>query len=275
MESPEEQRRAEARLAEILRYAESAVCRRVLLLGHFGESHPGNCGRCDVCTGEVATEDLSEAARMALSAAARTGERFGAHHLADILVGAATDKVLERGHQGLPTFGIGRDRGRDWWLSLIRELDAGGLLVRGDGRTAGYSLSSRGRLVLSGKQSFLASRSVVGVSRLTPSRQVSSRGGARQQEPQEVPSEEPLDAAGQEGLFQCLRSVRGRIAKAKTLPPYVIFSDKTLRSMAQSRPTDAAGLLRCHGVGDAKLEAYGQAFLAAIREWSAGGRLSR
>ena len=84
---------------------------------------------------------------------------------------------------------------------------------------------------------------------------------------------EPLDAPAREELFQCLRSVRRRIALSKKLPPYVIFSDKTLRSMAQNRPTDAAGLLRCHGVGDAKLEAYGSAFLAAIREWTeaAGG----
>ena len=260
IESPDEQQRAETRLREILRYAESAVCRRILLLAHFGESHPGSCGRCDVCAGEVATEDLSEAARKVLSAAVRTGERFGAHHLADILVGAATDKVLERGHQALPTFGIGKDHDRDWWLSLIRELDAGDCLVRGDGRTAGYSLSGKGRLILLGKQSFLASRSL--------GRR--SRSGARSQQ-EELPME-PLDGPAQEGLFQCLRSVRRTIAQSRKLPPYVIFSDKALRSMAQNRPMDGVGLLRCYGVGDAKLEAYGSAFLTAIREWSATGR---
>ncbi len=189
LESPDEQKRAEARLRDILRYAESAVCRRTLLLAHFGESHPGSCGRCDVCAGEVATEDLTEAARKVLSAAVRTGERFGAHHLADILVGASTDKVLERGHQALPTFGVGRDHDREWWLSLIRELDAGDCLVRGDGRTAGYRLTGRGRLVLVGKQAFLASRSLGG----------KRRGG-------ESPAQEviqlELDAPGQEGLFQ-------------------------------------------------------------------------
>ena len=259
IESPEEQQRAEARLRDILRYAESAICRRIQLLAHFGESHPGSCGRCDVCAGEVATEDLTEAARKVLSAAVRTGERFGAHHLADILVGASTDKVLDRGHQALPTFGVGRDHDRDWWLSLIRELDAGDCLRRGDGRTAGYSLSGKGRLILLGKQTFLASRSLGG----------KSRGGAASRQ-EELPME-PLDAQSQEGLFQCLRSVRKRIALAKKLPPYVIFSDKSLRSMAQNTPTDDAGLLRCHGVGDAKLEAYGPAFLNAIREWSTNG----
>ena len=83
---------------------------------------------------------------------------------------------------------------------------------------------------------------------------------------------EPLDGPAQEGLFQCLRSVRRTIAQSRKLPPYVIFSDKALRSMAQNRPTDATGFLRCYGVGDAKLEAYGSAFLTAIREWSATGR---
>ena len=260
IESPEEKARAEARLREILRYAESGVCRRIQLLAHFGESHPGNCGRCDVCAGEVATEDLTEAARKVLSAAVRTGEHFGAHHLADILVGAATDKVLDRGHQALPTFGVGKDHDRDWWLGLIRELDAGDCLARGEGRTAGYRLTGKGRLVLLGKQAFLASRSLGRASRdSSPARQ------------DELPLE-PLDAGSQEGLFQCLRVLRKEIARKKGLPPYVVFSDKSLRSIAQNRPANAAGLLRCHGVGDAKLEAYGTAFLEAIREWNAHGR---
>ena len=212
-----------------------------------------------MCAGEVRPEDLTEEARKVLSAAARTGERFGAHHLADILVGASTDKVLERGHQALPTFGAGRDRDRDWWLSLIREMDTAELLVRGEGRTAGYSLSHGGRLVLSGKQGFAGSRSLG----------TGGRAGARRAE--ESPAAEPLDGEAQEKLFQQLRAARMKIAKAKTLPPYVIFSDKSLRSMAQNLPTTGEALLRCHGVGEAKLEAYGSTFLAVIREWSTNG----
>ena len=260
VESPEERRRAEARLAGILSYVESATCRRTLLLAHFDERHPGSCGRCDVCAGEVATEDLTEPARALLSTAERTGERFGAHHLADILVGAGTDKVLERGHQHLPTFGSGRDRDRDWWLSLVRALEAGDCLVRGDGRTAGYALTRTGRLVLAGRQGFTAVRGLGG-----------RRGTGADAAQDDVPAE-PLDGPAQEGLFQCLRAVRLSIARSKNLPPYIIFSDKALRSMARNRPADAAGLLRCHGVGEVKLEAYGPAFLAAIREWSETGR---
>ncbi len=150
-----ERERAEKRLQEILRYAQSSVCRRAQLLAHFSENHPGDCGHCDVCAGEVEREDLTEAARKILSAAVRTGERFGAHHLVDIVTGTRTDKVLERGHDLLPTFGVGRDHDRQWWLGLVRELDAAGHLVRGDGRTAGYGLSASGRLLLHGKESFL------------------------------------------------------------------------------------------------------------------------
>jgi ATP-dependent DNA helicase RecQ len=247
MENDAERERAEARLREILRYAESPVCRRMQLLAHFAERHPGSCARCDVCAGEVTREDLTEDARKILSAAVRTGERFGAHHLVDILTGSPTDKVLERGHNSLPTYGIGRDHDRDWWLALVRELDAAGCLVRGEGRTAGYSVSGKGRLLLQGKDSFLGTRS------------------SGKTAPAETESA-VLDAPAQENLFQVLRQVRKRIAEERRLPPYVIFSDKTLRAMARSRPTDAAGLLRCPGVGDAKLAAYGSLFLTAIRE---------
>lgn len=257
MENREESGRAEARLRDILRYAESSVCRRTQLLAHFAESHPGNCRRCDVCAGEVAREDLTEAARMVLSAAVRTGERFGAHHLVDILTGNPTDKVLERGHESLPTYGIGRDHDRDWWLALVRELDAAGCLVRGESRTAGYSLSGKGRLLLQGKETFLGTR---------------SSGESAHVRPEPA----PLDGPAQEDLFQSLRQVRRRLAEARRLPPYVIFSDKTLRAMARGRPTDPAGLLRCPGVGDAKLAAYGTLFLDAIREFlSRAGTLSQ
>jgi ATP-dependent DNA helicase RecQ len=254
IESPEEKERAERRLREILQYVESAVCRRTQLLAHFDEHHPGSCGRCDVCAGEVEQEDMTEAARKVLSAAVRTGERFGAHHLVDILTGNPTDKVLERGHDSLPTYGVGRDHERDWWLALVRELDASGCLVRGDGRTAGYRLSGRGRLLLQGKETFLGTKSSGTASA------ASAAIGASTEPP-------PLEGPAQEGLFQVLRQVRKRIAEAREIPPYMVFSDKTLRVMARNRPTDSAAFLRCPGVGEAKLEAYGSLFLTAIQEF--------
>jgi len=258
VEDSQERDRAEIRLRDMVGYAQTAVCRRRQLLAHFAEEHPGNCERCDVCAGEVAQEDLTEEARKLLSAAVRTGERFGAHHLVDIVTGARTDKVLERGHDALPTFGVGADHDRGWWLDLARSLEAAGCLVRGDGRTAGFSLSSRGRRLLQGKETFLGA---AGSGRRAPQGRLPLVGGTPAAE---APA---LEGPAQEGLFQVLRQLRKRIAAARNVPPYVIFGDKTLHAMARNRPTDSAGLLRCPGVGDAKLAAYGPLFLTAIREF--------
>jgi ATP-dependent DNA helicase RecQ len=258
-EDPLERERAEARLREILGYVESAVCRRTLLLAHFDERHPGNCGRCDVCTGEVTRADMTEEALKVFSAVARTGERFGGHHLADILVGNATDKVLERGHQELPTFGIGRDHEKGWWLSLIQELAAGQYLQRGEGRLAGYRLSDTGRLMLRGKGSFFSAQTA----RPAPP-------GDRQGVGPSFAALPDAEPGAEEALLQCLKRLRKRIAQSRSLPPYVIFSDKTLRAMARSRPTEPAAFLRCPGVGDHKLAAYGSAFMKEIREFTSG-----
>jgi ATP-dependent DNA helicase RecQ len=253
-EAEAERDRAEARLREILGYVESSVCRRTLLLAHFDERHPGNCGRCDVCTGELVRSDTTEEALKVFSAVARTGERFGGHHLADILVGNPTDKVLERGHQNLPTFGIGRDHEKSWWLSLIQELAAAQHLLRGEGRLAGYRLSDTGRLMLRGKGSFFSAQAA----RPAPAEALVAAEQA------------DGDQAGQEELLQSLKRLRKKIAQARSLPPYVIFSDKTLRAMAKSRPTEPTAFLRCPGVGDYKLESYGSAFMKAIRDFTAG-----
>jgi ATP-dependent DNA helicase RecQ len=253
IEAPEERARAETRLREILRYVGSGVCRRIRLLAHFDEHHPGSCGRCDVCTGQVAREDMTVAAMKVLSAAARTGERFGAHHLADILTGNATDKIMERSHHLLPTFGVGRDRDKRWWLSLIQELEAGDLLLRGEGRLAGFHLSDRGRLLLKGKESFFGSAGSGAVIGAPLSAAL----------PAELPLALPV--ASSEDLFLCLKALRRRIAESRDIPPYIVFSDKTLRAMAKNQPTDPAGLLRCPGVGERKLAEYGGDFLKTIR----------
>ncbi len=267
LESPLERERAEARLRQMLAFADSAVCRRRRLLAHFGEEHPGDCGRCDVCAGEVLLEDASLEAQKLLSAAVRTGERFGAHHLADIVTGTATDKVLERGHQRLPTFGAGADRPRPYWLSLAQDLAAAGFLARGEERLSGLRLTERGRLLLAGKESFQAPH--------RPERAQAGGGRRRKQaadrsdQAPEPPALSPQ--ADTEGLFHCLKRLRLRLAKAREVPPYMVFSDKTLRAIAASRPTTPAAFLACPGVGERKLEAYGEEFLRAVREYAASG----
>jgi len=270
VESPLERERAEERLRRVLAFVESGVCRRRQLLAHFGEPHPGNCGNCDVCTGEVVMEDATLEARKLLSAAVRTGERFGAHHLADIVTGASTDKVLERRHQNLPTFGAGADHPRPYWLSLAQDLTGAGFLVRGEERLSGLRLTQRGRLLLAGKESFLAPH--------RPERGPAA-GSRRRKAAAAVPESADGDlglapagpSADPEGLFQCLKRLRLRLAKARDVPPYVVFSDKTLRAIAASQPTTAAGFLRCPGVGERKLDAYGEEFLRAVREFAAAG----
>jgi ATP-dependent DNA helicase RecQ len=267
MESEEERARAEARLREVLRFADAGVCRRKLLLAHFDEGHPGNCGNCDVCTGAVEREDLTVSAQKVLSAAYRTGQRFGGHHLADIVTGNATDRILELGHNDLPTFGVGREREKGWWVSLVHDLEGAGLIERADGPKSGFRITPRGRNVLFGSDTFIAARRSAGAVRGTAGR--GSRAAPAPESRELIHSER---REGEERLFECLRALRLRLARERGLPPYVVFSDKTLRAMARNRPTDEAGLLRCHGVGERKLERYGREFLDAISAYLGGER---
>jgi ATP-dependent DNA helicase RecQ len=217
-----------------------------------------------VCAGEVLLEDATEEARKLLSAAVRTGERFGAHHLADIVTGTSTDKVLERGHQKLPTFGAGADRPRPYWLSLAQDLAGAGYLARGEERTSGFRLTELGRLLLAGKDSFRAPRRPE-----QPERGAAgNRRAAEGEEPGLLPAGAQADA---EGLFQCLKRLRLRLARARDVPPYVVFSDKSLRAIAAAQPTTAAAFLRCPGVGERKLEAFGEEFLRAVRGYLDSG----
>ncbi len=279
MQVEHEHHAAEERLRQVLRYVESGVCRRTTLLSHFDEQHPGSCGGCDVCLGEIAFDDCTVPAQKLLSAAVRTGEVFGAHHLVDIVTGTATDRVLERGHNELPTFGVGTEHDRQWWLSLARDLESGDYLLRREsegGRPGGFMLSSKGRLLLRGKESFAAARrsgSTPGAKTGSPAKTARVARGE-----QVIPAAAQTAAAAQaalrpdqEELFRCLKGLRKKIAGERGVPPYVVFSDKTLKVMTRNRPTDPTALLRCHGVGDRKLEAYGARFLEAIRSFLASG----
>ncbi len=249
--SDTERAAAEKRLTEVLRYADAGVCRRKLLLAHFNETLENDCNGCDFCLGEVRTEDCTIAAQKLLSAAVRTGEVFGAHHLVDIVTGTASDRVTERRHEQLPTFGVGREQNRTWWLALAQDLESTGLLARrgaDQGRRGGFYVTERGRKLLRGAERF---ESLKRASHRTP-----------------VETTTPtLLRPDQEALFQSLRTLRKRIAVERGVPPYVVFSDKTLKAMAANRPTSAPALLRCHGVGERKLEAYGERFLETVRRF--------
>ncbi|MFW5884027.1 MAG: DNA helicase RecQ [bacterium] len=282
MEVEAERERARESLRGMTRYASAGVCRRIALLAHFDQEHAGECGGCDVCTSEADFVDRTVDAQKAMSAMVRTGERFGAHHVVDIVAGVETDRVRDLGHDRLPTFGVGADRSRESWLGLVGDLEAAGLVRRRDGAKSGLCLTQKGRAVLRGKESFVA------VERSTPSRGESTArssrarragvaadptAGATDTTRMAAPETHAgaLAAGDAEALFACLRSLRSRLAREQGVPPYMVFSDKSIRSMVELLPVDEAAFLDVNGVGDHKAELYHEPFTAAIRTFLASG----
>jgi ATP-dependent DNA helicase RecQ len=279
IESPEEKEKAEGRLKDVLSYVESSACRRIPLLAHFGEEHPGSCGNCDVCLGRVEMEDLTREARILLSAAARTGEVFGAHHLADIVTGTATDKVLERGHDRLPVYGMGKDRDRSWWLSLLRGLESAGYFRRGEEKLSGLGLTPSGRMLMAGKTVYTAPRraAAAGKPRTRTAPKPGAAGtastGKRASRAASIgdasgKAAPRLGKTGEAKLFESLRALRMKLAKQREIPPFMVFSDKTLRAVAAAAPKNLPELLACPGVGPRKAEEYGAEVLRTVREFA-------
>ncbi len=234
------------RLNALIAFLETGGCRRIPLLEYFGEPRPEPCGNCDNCLSPPALQDATEAARKLLSAVYRTGQRFGAQHVIDVLLGKAGERATKFGHDKLSVFGIGKDLSADGWKALARQLEAGEALVR-DGEHGGLTLGPSARAILKGDVPVSLKIAVA-----APRRARSSATTA------------DIDV-GDVGLFDALRAVRRELAAAAGLPPYVIFHDSTLRAMAASRPKSLGDLARIAGVGSRKLDAYGTAFLTAIR----------
>ena len=261
MEDSAEREKAEEALRKMARFADTFACRRQVLLGHFDEQHSGSCGGCDVCAGEVESVDATTEARKFLSAAARTGQRYGAHYLVDILRGTDTDKVTERGHESLPTFGVGADKSRKFWLALAGDLEAGGFVYRDEQRYKALTITSEGKDLLFGKRVFRTVRRTEGrrESLHTGTLKLSGTSG-----------EFELSAADKE-LFENLKNLRFSKAREIGKPPYFIFPDRTLRALAHQRPETGSEMLDCPGVGEKKLETWGDVFLAEIRRFNEEG----
>lgn len=248
--APEQRRVEQRRLSAMLDLCELATCRRQALLAYFGEiSMP--CGTCDLCRIGAAQYDATTDAKKALSAAARTGERFGAGHLADILVGEGTDAVGRRGHDKLKTFGAGKERGRRDWIATIRQLNAAGALEEASAEHGGFRITPLGEDVLFGRRTIM-------LRRLPPA--TPARRERRQARTVLTGDRDPAAAA----LFQQLRELRTTLAKAEGIAAYMVFADRTLMEMAEQRPANAAALKAVHGVGERKLQRYGAIFLAEI-----------
>jgi ATP-dependent DNA helicase RecQ len=244
----EDRKRIERRkLDAMLGFCELATCRRTALLAHFGEETPARCGNCDNCLEPVETWDATEPARMALSCVYRTGQRFGVGYACDVLLGKDDERIRRNRHDRLSTFGIGTELDGQQWSSVFRQLVARGLLavdVEGYGT---LSLTEACRPVLRGE-------AAVHLRRDAPSARAPRRG--RASEIDLPPEAEPL--------WERLREHRRDLARAQGVPPYVIFHDTTLREMAITRPGSLAAMGEIGGVGETKLERYGESFLEVI-----------
>ena len=247
----ERKRREHQRLDALLGYCEAPTCRRQILLGYFGESSEP-CGNCDICLSPVELEDRTDDARKALSAVYRTGERYGAAHVIDVLRGADTEKIMMADHHKLPTFGTGADRKKEEWRSLFRQLVAAGFLKIDISGYGGLGMTPKGRDLLKGDGSFHFRPEVLKAAVRKKTRELAAE----------------LEMSGDDhSLLAALKELRLRLAKERQVPAYVIFSDRTLADMAQRRPRDTDGFAQVNGVGGAKLREFAEPFLAAIRNY--------
>ncbi|NMF96788.1 DNA helicase RecQ [Aromatoleum toluolicum] len=239
-------RRARARLDALVGLVETTGCRRQHLLAHFGETGQP-CGNCDNCLEPPSTWDATDAARKALSGVFRTGQRFGAGHVIDVLRGELTDKVRDWEHDKVSTFGIGADVDEKTWRTLFRQLVARGLLAVDHDRHNALTLTDLARPLLRGESEFAL--------RLAPEKRRTKRTRSTRME---ILDGVPLT------LFDRLRAWRAATARERNVPAYVIFHDATLREIALARPASIEELAHISGIGDRKLEAYGASIITEI-----------
>ena len=233
-----------ARLNALLGLAEATACRRQRLLAYFGETSDP-CGNCDLCETPPELFDGTEAVRKALSAILRTGESFGAGHLIDILTGAMTDKVRERGHDSLPTFAVGRDLPKAEWQAVFRQMMGHDLIRPDPERHGAFRMTEAARPILRGEEGITLRRDTI---RKSVGRPVVKTLVSDEDAP----------------LLSALKAKRRALAEAARVPAYVIFTDRTLIEMAEKRPATLDDMARISGVGAKKLESYGAAFLEVV-----------
>ena len=246
------ERLKQQKLTSLLGYCETTNCRRQVLLRYFGQDLPEPCGNCDICLNPVESWDGTVAAQKALSAIYRVKEGFGAGHLADVLVGKRTRAIERWGHENVSTFGVGTELSRAEWLSVYRQLVAAGLA---DVDMEGYGalkLNARSWEVMRGGRGVALRRDPV------PVRATALGGGA-------------TDAASPEAkvLWESLRGLRLEISREQGVPPYAVFSDRTLQELVRYRPQAVEELLGISGVGRMKLAAYGERIVQVLRRHEA------
>ncbi|NLJ26764.1 MAG: DNA helicase RecQ [Deltaproteobacteria bacterium] len=248
------------KMQAMLGFCETARCRRQVLLGYFGEDLSKSCGFCDTCNGKMETWDGTVVAQKALSCIYRTGQRFGAAYLTDVLLGKEDERILRYGHDRISTFGVGKELSESEWKSVFRQLVAAGLLsvdIEGKG---GFSLAPSSRPVLRGEQRFELRKDPV------PAKK--RRSSIRELERASVASD---TTSG--GLWEKLRVLRLKIAREQSIAPFMVFHDSTLKEMVRYLPCTPEEMRKISGVGERKLKFYGDQFLAAIRSYLEGNPL--
>ncbi|MDA3809525.1 MAG: DNA helicase RecQ [Spirochaetaceae bacterium] len=244
MTDDKEKARANRNLNHMASLATVNVCRRKQILEYFNQEYNENCGACDICNGEAEQVDGTVDAQKILSAMKRTNEVFGIAHIIDIVKGADTEKIRKFGHHEIKTWGAGKERSKNWWRSIVNELLGQKHIYQDRDNYNGLKINPSGSEILFGRAQFIV---------------------LMKKEKKDVEKLSFKEVNYDETLFSLLKEVRTGIAKKKGLPPYIVFSDKTLKEMSSLRPDDEAAMLRVSGVGERKMEQYGFFFLHEIR----------
>ena len=243
-----ERARALGALQKVVSFASTTVCRRKTLLEYFGETYPHDtCNACDICLGTREVVDCTIEAQMLLSAIARTEERFGAMHIVDIVTGSKNQKIRDFGHDRLKTYGVGKSHSKKYWRQLIDELLAQKIIAKSEGLYPALYLLEKAVPVLKGEAKVEIVR-------------VEEKKTAKRKRIEETGTYD-------NDLFELLRALRKQLADEQNIPPYIVFSDRSLRDMAAQLPQSAEDLLAVSGVGETKLDRYGRQFLNLIRRY--------
>jgi len=246
------------KLEALVALAETANCRRTRLLGYFGETlSAAKCGNCDNCLSPPQLRDGKVIAQKLLSCAYRTGQRFGAMHLIDVLVGRMTDRVKQFGHDKISVFGVGRELNEKQWRAALRQLVAMGHLAPDSEAFGALKLTDTARGVLKGETEVMLREEAAG-SRIRASRTRSRRGDI-------APRSLGQGETGDPALVGALRAWRSEVARKRGVPAYVVLHDTTIDGIATSRPTTLAKLRGISGIGDKKLEHYGDELIALVQ----------
>jgi len=250
----ENQKRIELhKLNAMISFSEATICRRRVLLGYFGEMMEEPCGNCDVCLDPPECFDAKEDAQKALSCVYRLKQGFGMKYVIDVLRGTANERMRARRHDQLSTYGIGTGMSEEEWTSIFRQLIHRGFLIQDVANYGVLKLTPSARPLLRGE---------VGLQLARPRLRAKAKKSSRKKQRMDTPHDE--------ALFESLRDLRKTIADGMNVPPYIVFGDAALIHMAQLKPETSEQMLEVNGVGQVKLERFGEAFLDCIRE-SRGG----